>query len=108
MNNLDSVLARTPGFAQLAGQVSEILQQTMHRTEMYREQRNSQSHTMTSSQRSSLSWGNMVEQRIVQHQDPLVDSDQEMTRGDVSSQQPHLLLVVKRNNRLVPMTFTIV
>ena len=57
LNTSNPALAETPGFVQLIGQVSEILQQTMQRTEAYREQRNSQSHTMTSSQRSSLSRG---------------------------------------------------
>ena len=32
LNNSDPALAGTPGYAQLAGQVSEILQQTMQRT----------------------------------------------------------------------------
>ena len=57
LNNSNPALAETPGFVQLVGQVSEILQQTMQRTEAYREQRSSQSQTMTSSQRSSLSRG---------------------------------------------------
>ena len=54
LNNTDPALAGTPGYVQLAGQVSEILQQTMQSIEMYQEQRSSQSHTMTSLQRSSL------------------------------------------------------
>lgn len=57
LNNSDPTLAETPGFVQLVGQVSEILQQTMQRTEAYREQRVPGSQTMTSSQRSSLSRG---------------------------------------------------
>ena len=57
LNNSAPALAETPAFVQLVGQVSEILQQTMQRTEAYREQRVSGSQTMTSSQRSSLSRG---------------------------------------------------
>ena len=80
LNNTDPVLAEAPDFVQLVGQVSEILQQTMLRTKAYREQRSSQSQTMTSSQRSSLSRGSMVGLGISRYQDFLNDSDQGVTR----------------------------